>query len=139
MKRMLNILRLLAIPLSLLTSVGCLQKTGDLVRFPIDGTVTFGGQPVRYGTIMLKPDPEKGNKGPASSAIIENAKFSIPTSRGVVGGSYIAQITGYDDSAMTPDNHLSEQAKPLFSNHEISVELPDGKSTQVFNIPSLKR
>lgn len=117
---------------------GCSTDSNDVKRYKIEGEVNFGGQPVPHGTITLEPDSEKGNKGPMSTGVIENSKFSIPSERGIVGGPYRIRITGYRSGTDTSGADVN-YGTPLFSNHEIKTELPTKSSSQKFDIPATKK
>lgn len=74
---------------------GCSSGSRDIDRFPLEGEVKYGDQPVVSGSVTLEPDTIKGNRGPSSTAMIENSRFSLPASRGIVGGPYRVHLTGY--------------------------------------------
>ncbi|HWL09814.1 MAG TPA: hypothetical protein VNQ76_15510 [Planctomicrobium sp.] len=114
---------------------GCLASPqGEIIRYQLKGDVIFDGQPVPQGTIQLTPDTQKGNSGPGSTGIIENGKFTIPAQRGIVGGSYIVLISGYDSSPI-PMDEATGSGSPLFEEYRILVELPHKSSVQDFSIP----
>lgn len=123
--------------LLLLVSAGCGSGTDQIQRYQIDGTVTFKGQPVPYGTITLMPDSEQGNSGPGSIGIIEDGNFEIPAQQGIIGGSYLATIQG---QASRPESHGEsvKEGKPLFKEFHISVTLPTQATTQAFEVPDSK-
>lgn len=54
-------------------------------RFPVSGTVTFGGEPIPSGMISLIPEDGKSN--PAGGPI-ENGMFKIPAEKGPNKASY---------------------------------------------------
>ena len=116
------------------TSLGCSSGNGEIERYAIDGTVTYEGQPVPYGTISLIPDADQGNSGPGSTGIIEEGKFQIPANRGIVGGPYRATINGQK----TRPEQVGEgppNAEVLFEQYEVSIKLPAESTTQAFEIP----
>jgi hypothetical protein len=49
----------------ILISAGC--GSSGPPRYHISGKVTYGGQPVAAGSVMLVPDTSQGNTGPAVS------------------------------------------------------------------------
>lgn len=71
-----------ALPLILLTLIwGCGSQsdyTGEK-RFPVTGTISFGGDPVETGMIALIP--EDGQSNPAGGPI-QNGAFTIPEEKG---------------------------------------------------------
>ncbi|WP_417732729.1 hypothetical protein [Rosistilla oblonga] len=90
-----------AIPLIVLMT-GC-GPTG-IERYPISGTVTYRGQPVKHGTIMFEPDASKGNSGAAGSATIVDGKFdSSADGTGFTGGPQIVSIQGFSGVDANPE------------------------------------
>lgn len=112
---------------------GCSSGSREVDRFPIDGEIRYGNQPVVSGSITLEPDTTQGNLGPSSTAMIENSRFSIPASRGIVGGPYRVQITGYGSPPESTGADVN-YGKSLFSEYEILVDLPAKSSSQVFEV-----
>lgn len=81
---------------------GC--QGGDDGTHRFSGSVTFQGEPVKAGTIMLEPDAAKGNSGPASAVPIEDGKFDSDTSEtGFIGGPHRVTILGFDGNVVQPD------------------------------------
>lgn len=120
--------------LALAMSPGCWSPSNEIVRYAIDGEVTFNGQPIPVGEIVFEPDFAQGNRGPASSATILKSQFSIPARRGVIGGPYIVRIKGYGPPPR--GNNLDENAgNELFPEHLISMEIPARSSSQKFHVP----
>lgn len=118
----------LAAALALALSVGvtgCGGSDGPQ-RFKLSGTVTYKGAPLARGDIALSPDNEKQNSGPGSFCTIENGQFTTAPGAGVVGGPYVLIINGYDAD---PD------AKPLFTDHRVELDLPRSDSVQNIDIP----
>ena len=72
---------LIAIAFAVSSLVGC-SKTDSA----LSGTVTFDGQPVPEGEIILSPDTTRGNQGPGVMARISNGKYATPDERGHWGG-----------------------------------------------------
>lgn len=57
--------------------VGC---SGEVKLVPVEGTVTYAGQPLPAGVIVFCPDPERGNEGPlAQAAIGPDGHFVLQT------------------------------------------------------------
>lgn len=113
---------------------GCsASSSNELDRYALTGDVTFQGEPVHHGTITLEPDSTKGNTGPASTTIIKDGKYQIEQIRGIVGGAYVARLTGYgntvDNSGPDPDF-----GPPLFEEYEVRLELPAESSTRSIEI-----
>ena len=59
-------------------TLGC--GKGDGVAFaPVEGRVTFDGQPLEAGEIRFQPDISQGNKGPLSAAMLgAGGSFTTP-------------------------------------------------------------
>jgi hypothetical protein len=74
---------------AVVVATGC--GDGQTGRVAVQGTVTFEGQPVAWGSIALRPAP--GTSGPAAGSEIVDGKFEIPASAGPTAGSYVARIT----------------------------------------------
>lgn len=114
--------------------LGCSNNTQGIDRFSLQGEVKYEGRPVTVGTITLEPDAARGNKGPASTALIENGSFVVEQVRGVVGGPYLARLTGYQGTQQN-DGPDTSFGKPLFHDYEVQLELPNENSTYSFDIP----
>ncbi|MDY0167158.1 MAG: hypothetical protein RBS80_11485 [Thermoguttaceae bacterium] len=69
--------------------VGC--GGGDRNRAIVTGTVTYQGEPLPSGRIVLLP--AKGTKAPQSGAEIVDGKFTVDARGGVAVGTYQVQIT----------------------------------------------
>ena len=76
----------------------------------VRGTVTYEGQPIKFGYILFMPDTDKGTDGPlAMSTIKEDGSFDLSTeepSDGAIVGTHRVRIDGLDP---TP---VSESAVP---------------------------
>lgn len=118
----------------LLCSSGCGSGAGELERFSLSGEVTFDGTPVPSGTMTLEPDSSQGNQGPASHALIQDGKYTLPRERGIVGGPYIVKLSGYEPAGAGVD----DLGKPLFENYEVQINLSETTSNQPFHITSRK-
>lgn len=110
---------------------GCSSGSGEVQRYEIEGTVVLDGKALSTGTIFLQPDSEQGNSGPGSSGEIVDGKFAIPVARGVVGGPYLALISG----KMTGES-LNKQQVMAFDDYSTKIALPQGKSVQNFEVNS---
>ncbi|QDT64685.1 hypothetical protein [Calycomorphotria hydatis] len=118
-----------------LTLLGCYRSDCEIVKYSLDGEVIYQNQPVPYGKLFLKPDSSRGNSGPGSAALIENGRFSIPVERGIVGGPYIAFITGFAKKPQASDEEDFTD-KPLFNETQLEIDLPKETSQQTFEVPS---
>lgn len=101
---------LLGLGLLVLASSGC--QPSDEGRYRFSGTVTYRGEPVPIGSIMLEPDSSKGNSGPAGSAAITDGKFdSSAHDSGFVGGPHVVTIQGF--SGENPDPDFAPHGAPI--------------------------
>jgi hypothetical protein len=106
-------------------------------RYELSGNVTFRGEPVPRGLILLVPDITKGNEGPAAHALIVQGKYKTPVGQGVMGGPYVATIEGYEAGRMQGAGRKRKPlAKQLFSGVKMSIDLPHQDSTHDFVIPA---
>ena len=69
----------------LLTLMGCGSAEDTPERYQISGTVSFDGKPVPTGEIVINPDA--GNTGEGSYAVIKNGKYETAPGQGVSGGA----------------------------------------------------
>jgi hypothetical protein len=101
-------------------------------RYPVEGTVTYQGEPVPVGRIVFEPDDSKGIRGPAASATIDEGRFETRPGKGAVGGPHRVRIQGYEGggSGEAPMGPL------LFSEHRTTVDLPEEASTHDFEVPA---
>jgi hypothetical protein len=107
--------------------------SGQPSRYDVSGTVTFKGQPVRAGLIVINPDLTKGNDGPQGFAEIRDGRFDTRTlAKGAPSGPVVLMIDGFDGNAQ-PE---SPYGKPLFVGYKVSVELPRGSSEQTIDVPA---
>jgi hypothetical protein len=61
----------------LLLLIGC---SGEVKLVPVEGTVTYAGQPLPAGVIVFCPDTDRGNEGPlAQAAIGPDGRFVLQT------------------------------------------------------------
>jgi hypothetical protein len=109
---------------------GCNASDGP-ERFQVSGMVTFNDQPVPAGEVILTPDHEKGNQGPAAYAVIRQGRYETEPGKGGLGGPYKVRITGQSGEAT---GALSDVRK-LFDDYETTVELPAKSSVQDFKVP----
>jgi len=115
---------------------GCQPSVKKPEMFAISGKVTFNGNPVPRGEIFFQPDADAGNSGPASTAIIEDSKYSIDRTRGILGGAYTIRISGFEapggQRAVLPE----EFGAPLFKEYAIKQELSKGTTELNFDVPA---
>lgn len=101
-------------------------------RYHISGKVTYGGQPVPAGSVMLTPDTSQGNTGPAASVAIKAGQYdSNAEGVGHVGGPHVVTITGMDGNA-SPE---FPQGMLLFPEYQLNLDLPKEDSQQDLEVP----
>jgi len=86
----------LMLGLIILPPMGCSAPVEDnLPREAISGTVTLDGQPLPKGTIQFRPASQEAT---AAVGMIDDGRFAIPRSEGLVPGKYKVQIASREDS-----------------------------------------
>jgi len=120
----------------LLTGLAALLLTGcgDDGRYGLEGAITFEGQPVLAGEILLAPDTAQGNSGPGAMAKIKDGRYETSPGKGHTGGPHVLTITGYDGQgnpqSMLPDGEI------LFRERKMDLDLPKESSAIDLEIPS---
>lgn len=105
-------------------------------RFPVSGKITYAGKSIVVGDIHFDPDTKKGNNGPGGYAIIRNGHYETNPGRGVVGGAYIARISGYDGQEFQIEGEPSfKLGKAMFDEYTMEVEFPRDAVTHDIEIP----
>ena len=107
--------------------IGC---SGETRLVPVEGTVSFAGQPVTGGVIVFCPDSNRGNDGPlAQAAIAPDGHFSLLTDGkpgAIVGWHRITLTTSPQD--------LNGSSLPgRYSNPDLSGQSYEVKQTQPNN------
>lgn len=108
----------LTVALVVLSLTGCGRREGHLT-----GTVTYRGKPVQTGEMLLMPDQNRGNFGPAVMVEIKNGSFRTPSSRGHWGGPYLATISIFKGTNAT------------VMNYEMPIDLPQGDASTDIVVP----
>ena len=116
--------------LLMLLAVGCGPK--GPVRYDISGKVTYKGQPVPAGEVILTPDTAQGNSGPGSWVMINEGTYATLPGQGIVGGPYIVEILGYDQP---PAGEGSEGGTALFEKQRIEMTFPLEDTEIDLNLP----
>jgi hypothetical protein len=91
----------------------------------VSGTVTFRGQPVPKGLILIHPDRQQGNSGPFGIATIQDGKFDTKEmkGRGAMPGRVKFAITGYENVGVAEDYSDAPSLFPPFAvNKEIGPD-----------------
>jgi hypothetical protein len=78
--------------------IGCGEDDGIGQRFPVSGTVTYNGEPLKTGMVNFYPEDTTTGR-PASGPIQEDGTYQLTTQRpndGAMGGKYKVAITAFD-------------------------------------------
>jgi hypothetical protein len=113
----------LVLPLFVL-ACGCGSSEEGPAKFHLSGKVTFEGQPVPQGTVLLIPTGD--TKGPAGQARIVNGQYSTQEQGGtpVIAGDLLVQVEGFEADAPG-----QEFAKALFKPFETSHKMTNADGT----------
>jgi hypothetical protein len=114
--------------LATLLFVGCGKSTDPI---HVQGTVTYRGQPVPKGYVLIHPDRQKGNSGPFGMAIIHSGKFDTKAQGGRVAaaGAVKFAVAGYANDGTASDY---SDASPLFPACQIEREIgPDSTTVEI--------
>jgi acetyl esterase/lipase len=96
-------------------------------RQPVSGMIKQHGEPLKFGTVALKPD---NPRAPVGWAMVRNGQFSIPANAGPVPGKYHVAVT--DMGAVAPGPTVDD-AK--LSPVEVVFEITDGKNELSVELP----
>jgi hypothetical protein len=104
---------------------GCGDKGGQ-ARHRVSGSVSFEGQPVPYGDVLITPDDTKKNSGAQAIANIRGGKYdtSAAGGKGYGGGPAVVRVTG-----------LTGEGGKLLCEYEYRVDLPGGDATLDIVVP----
>ena len=114
---------------------GCNSATSGPTRYPVSGTVTYGGKPVPKGSVTFEPDLAAGNSGPGGGAAIEDGHYDTGAEAGVVGGPHTVRIVGYDGVPTKMEGETLPDGQPLFAPYETTFDFPDQPTEKNFEIP----
>jgi hypothetical protein len=123
-----------ALNAALAVVIGCGSPATGPQRFTVDGSVTFGGQPVPMGRIVFEPDSAAGNNGPVGMADIKDGRYASGLRFGAVGGPHEVVIEGFESpgpDGLGPD----ESPRPLFREYRTKIDLPKAASIHDFDVP----
>jgi hypothetical protein len=110
---------ILCLPLAF---IGCQRGAGDgPARHPLSGKATHDGKPIPAGEIRFDPDSTQGNEGPGGVADIVDGFYETRREFGVIGGSHVVRITGFDGQSK---DELQPLGTPLFPEYELHADLP---------------
>ena len=130
MKRLAGLLVCLGAVLVL--TAGCSKQGRKLGQ--LSGKVTFKGKPVPAGYVSFTPDGSGGNLGNVKVAQIKDGFFdtSVESDPGILPGPTIIRIAGFDGKKLKGFS----QGKQIFNPHEVRFTVPEGTSTQDFDVPN---
>ena len=120
-----------AAALGLLTLCVVLGCGGDEPkRNRVSGKVSYDGNPVVYGDVVITPDGAKKNSGAQGFANIRDGQYDTSASggKGYGGGPAVMRVIGFD----------REGGKLLFEE-EFQVDLPAGDATHDINVPKTEK
>ncbi len=114
------------------------SKPDPFQRQPLKGFVTWKGQPIQFGTIVL--EPAEGQRAGAMASI-RDGNFEIPRVAGPSPGKYSVWLHAYDKSGDEPVN--GDDARPpreilpakYLANPpaEVQIERVEGEKFNEFN------
>jgi hypothetical protein len=120
---------------ALVPLVGC----GDTSMSEVEGTVTFGGQPVQTGAISFVP---VAGDTPTAGGMIEGGRYSVKVPPGVMKVSISApKIVGKKkiyDTPNSPEMPITEEGLPKKYNEETELRytVPRGPNSKNWDLPS---
>lgn len=104
-------------------------------RFELTGEVRVQGQPVPRGEVQLIPDSSAGNSGPASLARIRDGQFETEPGKGIVGGEYIVEVSGYEElEELDPDG--SPVVRELFPVYTTKIRFDSPPEPCRIDVPT---
>lgn len=105
-------LRHAAIACVLLGLAGCGGASDSLPRQPVEGTITYDGQPLKDGNIQFSPADPNMKDPVRGGAPIMDGKYSIPQDVGLVPGKYNVVISAASAEASSDDAPGAVKALP---------------------------
>lgn len=125
----------LLLSLVVLACMFCVGCSSEERRYRLSGDVTYKGQPVVEGYVVMEPDTSKGAKGGPGRAKIVDGKYDTAAADGVgiLGGPHVITLTGFDRKSGGGNTGMEVTLpKSLFTNHVLHEDLP--KQDTVKNI-----
>lgn len=117
-----------------LSAIGC---SSEERRYRLSGNVTFKGQPVAEGYVVMEPDGTKGGKGGPGRAKIVDGKYdtSAEDGVGILGGPHLITLTGFDRKTGGGNTGMEVTLpKSLFTNHVVKEDLPKQDTVKDFDV-----
>src|SRR5688500_12869648 len=125
---------------AVLAGCGGSKYTGDK-RSPLEGEVTFEGQPSVVGSTSVIPE----SNGRPSRAVITDGKYAVPEEKGATAATHRVEIhwlkrTGKKlrdaESGEMYDERREALTDKLHSNSELTVEVPLPENRHDFKLKS---
>lgn len=127
-----------------LAVVGCGPKSPD-GRYPVSGTIMFGGKPMDHGLVSFQPVDPNGKT--SSAGAVKDGKYSISGTKTLYPGEYTVVVTCEEPSgetmSFTDDKGETSTAPQMvtyvpedwgvFSTHTVTIKA--GKNKCDFDIP----
>lgn len=116
-----------------ITLAACGCSRGPVTRFDLCGEVTFKGQPVPAGLVVINPDLANGGDGPQGMAEIRAGRYDTRTChKGAPAGPVVLMIDGFDGLGQ-PESPLGS---PLFTGYRLPVALPREATELNIDVPA---
>jgi len=119
------------------TVCGCGRDAGP-TRYNVSGEVTFNGNPVPAGHVLLTPNAASGNQGPQGFAPIRGGQFTTAGAegKGAGSGAYRIEIHGSDGVPYQGEEREVPEGRMLFPTVRENVTLPARDSSLAIAVSS---
>jgi hypothetical protein len=123
-----------------LAAPGCSGSGDELPRDPVSGTVSLDGEPLSGGSIQFTPAADSAGAPITGGSPIENGRFSIARTDGLVPGKYRVSISKPDQKSVAQTKgpvakgtQLAKELIPMKYNArtELSAEIPKGGTSSL--------
>jgi len=102
---------------AILIGVAACGSNNGLTLAPVQGKVTYKGQPIKNGTVMFVPDESKGATGPQAIGTIKSDGTYILSSQdandGAVVGMHKVGVLGLDPEPMSKEDAAKIEDDPM--------------------------
>jgi hypothetical protein len=106
---------------------GC---TPELERYPIAGSVTLDGRPIRECVLVFRSsDPQKPSQ--VSTVAVERGRFQIPKSAGLLAGKYDVIVNELQPDADSYETQRLAGIKNPIKPSSIPSRYATGKALQI--------
>ena len=121
----------------------CIMGCGSTDRVPVEGLVTFDGQPIPKGTISFRP--AENTHSPSAGAEIIDGKYFIPAENAPDPGRFRVEITAMretgrslNDPVFGPTDVEEQYLPPRYNTHtELTADISNETSDALnFNLKS---